>query len=89
MINVRASSLGELFDCPARWEAKHVLGMRGPVGGAARLGTAWHEACAVYDIAKMSGNDDMANLETAQAVFESVMQEEREEPVFWEDDSAI
>ena len=24
-IKIRASSLGELFDCPARWEAKHLL----------------------------------------------------------------
>ena len=28
-VAIRASSLGELVDCPARWEAKHLLGRGG------------------------------------------------------------
>jgi len=36
IIPIRASSLAELFDCPARWEAKNLLGMRMPSSGAAR-----------------------------------------------------
>jgi hypothetical protein len=86
LIDLRASAIAELFDCPARWEAKHVLGMQTTSSGPARLGTAWHEASAVYDIARMAGNDDVANVETALAVFEEVLFSEREQPVVWEDD---
>lgn len=46
---VRASSWGELFDCSHRWEGKHLLGMRNPVGIAAILGTAIHASTAAFD----------------------------------------
>ena len=46
-ISVRASSLAELFDCPARWEAKNLLNMKMPAVGAARLGTAIHASTSV------------------------------------------
>lgn len=46
---VRASSWGELFDCAHRWEGKHLLGMRNPVGIAAVLGTAIHASTAAFD----------------------------------------
>lgn len=55
-VTVRASSLAELFDCPARWEAKHLLRMRMPSSGAARLGTAIHAGTALFDQAKLDGN---------------------------------
>lgn len=45
----------ELWDCPARWEAKHVLGMRMPTGGAAQLGTAVHAGTAIYDQSVLNG----------------------------------
>ena len=38
MTAIRASSLPELFDCPARWEAKHLCGRRLPRSAAAQLG---------------------------------------------------
>ena len=38
LVRLRASSLPELFDCPARWEAKHVKNMRLPTSAAAQLG---------------------------------------------------
>ena len=41
-IRIRASSIGELFDCPARWEAKHIQGLRLTMGGKAALGKAIH-----------------------------------------------
>lgn len=46
---IRASSLAELFDCPARFEAKQILKMRNPTSGAAQLGTAVHAGTAVFD----------------------------------------
>ncbi|MGZ9893059.1 RecB family exonuclease [Bordetella bronchiseptica] len=65
IIPIRASSVAELFDCPARWEAKNLLGMRMPSSGAARLGTAIHAGTAAYDQAKLDGSpinpDDAAD----------------------------
>lgn len=65
-ITVRASSLGELFDCPARWHAKHILGMTMPSSGSARLGTAIHAGTAAFDQAKLDGQpirpDDAAGV---------------------------
>ena len=52
---VRASSLGDMFDCPARWEAKHIHGLSLPIGGAGRLGTSIHKAAEVHDLAVMAG----------------------------------
>lgn len=85
LINIRASSLSELFDCPARWEAKHVLNMNKTTSGSARLGTAWHEATACYDIAKINGKKDEQTLDYALYVFEKVIEEEREQEVIWDD----
>lgn len=63
---VRASSWGELFDCGARWEAKHLMGMRMPSGAAALLGTAIHAGTAQFDTARMLGTpmspDDAAGV---------------------------
>ncbi|MFY1963377.1 RecB family exonuclease [Achromobacter xylosoxidans] len=56
IIPIRASSMAELFDCPARWEAKNLLGMRTPSSGAARLGTAIHAGTAAFDQARLDGN---------------------------------
>lgn len=52
---IRASSLGELFDCPARFEAKQILGMKGPSSGKAQLGTAIHAGSAAFDQAVLDG----------------------------------
>lgn len=55
IITIRASSLAELFDCPARWEAKNILGMRMPSGAAAHLGTAVHASTGMFDQATLDG----------------------------------
>ncbi len=55
VVSIRASSLGELFDCPARWEAKNIRGIRMPSSGAARLGTSVHASTAIFDKAKIDG----------------------------------
>jgi hypothetical protein len=63
---VRASSWGGLFDCAMRWEASNLLGMRGPVGIAAVLGTAIHASTAAFDQGRIDGAgftpDDTAGL---------------------------
>ena len=55
VIPIRASSMGELFDCPARWEAKHILGKRMPKSGNAQLGTAVHASTALFDQSTIDG----------------------------------
>lgn len=55
MIQIRASALGDFFDCPARAEAKHLLGMKTPTSGKALLGTALHRSTAVYDQSTLDG----------------------------------
>lgn len=54
LVRIRASSLSELFDCPARWEAKHIKGLRLPTSGAAQLGTAVHAGTALFDQSRIS-----------------------------------
>lgn len=56
MISIRASSLPDLFDCPARWEARNILGMTIPTSGAAQLGTAVHKSTALYDVSVIAGS---------------------------------
>lgn len=55
IIPIRASSLSDLFDCPARWEAKNLLNRRTPAGARTRLGTAIHEAVTQWDYLNMIG----------------------------------
>jgi RecB family exonuclease len=53
---IRSSSLSELFDCPSRWEAKHILKMRSPSSSAAHLGTSIHASTAAFDKAVLIGS---------------------------------
>lgn len=55
IVTVRASALSDFLDCPARAEAKHLLGLRTPNTGKAQLGTAVHAATAVYDASQLAG----------------------------------
>lgn len=71
IVTIRASSLAELFDCPARWEAKHILGKRLPSSGAARLGTAVHASTALFDQSRLDGNPLSAN-DTAGALVDAL-----------------
>lgn len=82
IIDIRASSLPELFDCPARWEAKHLRRMRLPTSEAARLGTAVHAGTAVFDQAVIDGNPLSAD-EAAGAVVDVIYG--KQEDVAWED----
>ena len=64
--SIRASSLAELFDCPARWEAKHIRGLRLPIGGAGRMGTAIHEGTTLHDFATL--NDTRVSIDDCESV---------------------
>jgi len=61
-ISIRASSLGELFDCAMRWEAKHLQGVRRPSSGAAHLGTAIHAGTSLFDRATVNQTPVSASL---------------------------
>lgn len=81
-VQIRASSLGELFDCPARWEAKHLRKMRLPTSSAAFLGTAVHAGTALYDQCVLNGNPITPD-EAAGAVVDTLQSPETD--VDWED----
>ncbi len=70
IVTVRASALGDFFDCPARAEAKHLLGKRTPMGGAALLGKAVHASTAVYDQSRIDGTGITVEESAAAAVDE-------------------
>lgn len=83
IVTIRASSLADLFDCPARWEAKHLLGMSLPMGGAAALGKAVHASTALFDQSTI----DRAGItidEAAGAAVDSI--NKPGEDVLWDDD---
>lgn len=84
LITIRASSLAELFDCPARWQAKHLLGMRMPSSGASRLGTAVHTSTALFDQQRLDGNPISPD-DAAGALIDTLYN--TDEDVDWEDSS--
>lgn len=52
---IRASSLPDFLDCPARWEARHISGKRLPSGPESVLGTAVHAGTALFDESRIVG----------------------------------
>lgn len=84
-IAIRASSLAGLFDCPARWEAHQLRGLRLPRSGKAQLGTAVHASTAVYDRSTLEGAGITVD-EAAAAAVDAIHRPE--EDVAWEDDLA-
>ena len=54
-VTVRASALSDFLDCPARAEARHLLGKRTPSSGKALLGRAIHRSTAVFDSSTLTG----------------------------------
>ena len=84
LIRVRASGLPELFDCPARWEAKNIRGLRLPGTGAAQLGRAVHAGTALFDLGRIRGAGLSAEDCATEVV--NVLRHPREE-VDWGDTS--
>lgn len=83
VISIRASSIGDLFDCPARWEAKHIRKMRMPTNGKAQLGTAIHKSTALFDQANLDGRA-LRIEECEGAAVDAIYRPEGE--VVWDDD---
>lgn len=84
MVNIRASSLGELFDCPARWQAKNLLKMRMPGNGKAHLGTSLHASTAAFDQAVLNGSP--ITIADAADVFIDTLRKP-EDVIDWGDDN--
>lgn len=83
---IRASSLGALFDCPARWEAIHIRGMRTPSNSKAMLGKAVHASTAVYDQSVIDGSG-ITIQESAAAAVDTI--HKPKEDVEWSDDNPL
>ena len=83
-MKIRASSLSDLFDCPARWEARNILGLRLPTSGAAQLGTAVHAGTAIFDQGRIVDAGITAE-DAAGAVVDAIWHPDQE--VAWEDSS--
>ena len=83
-ITIRASSLPELFDCPARWQARHLLHKRLPMSGKAALGKAIHASTGAFDAARVLGSPITAD-DAADAAVDAL--HHPTEDVDWEDDN--
>jgi RecB family exonuclease len=83
LVFIRASSLAELFDCPARWAAKHIDGLRSPRSAAAQLGTAVHAGTAMFDASRLPGGSPITADDAAGALVDAIHRPEEE--VEWED----
>lgn len=84
MITIRASALSDFLDCPARAEAKHLLGLRMPTNGKAMLGRAVHASTAVYDQSTLDGAGLTAD-DAAGAAVDVIRKPD--EDVQWDDDA--
>lgn len=84
VIQVRASSWSDLFDCAMRWEARNILGITMPTNGKAWTGTSLHASTAVYDSARLEGNP--VSVEDAESVLVDCLHHPNDD-VDWEDSS--
>ena len=84
-ILIRASSLAGLFECPARWEAQNIRGLRTPSSGSARLGTAVHTSTALFDTSRMNGTGITPD-EAAGAAVDAIHKPDEE--VLWDEPPA-
>ncbi|MDT7835001.1 RecB family exonuclease [Aquabacterium sp. OR-4] len=84
---VRASSWGSLFDCSYAWEGTHLLGLRKPSGLRAQLGTAVHASTAVFDKARITG--EQVSIDDAAGVFVKTLQEPERDVDYSQDDLSL
>lgn len=85
IITIRASSLSDLFDCPARWEARNIYGKYMPSSGNAQLGTAIHAGAAVFDSSRIN-NAGITVDEAAAAVVDAIYKPEAD--VQWDEEAS-
>lgn len=84
VVTIRASAFSDMLDCPARFEAKHLLGKRCPTSPNALLGKAVHRSTAVFDESNITG----AGIKVGEAAAAAVDEIHRptEEVAYGEDD---
>ena len=83
MIRIRASALSDLFDCPARFEAKELRHLHLPPSGAAQLGTAIHASTGAFDASSLKGKS--LSIEDCAGVLIDVIHKP-DEDVAWDDE---
>lgn len=83
IITIRASSLGTLFDCPARFEATQIQKKRVPSNGKATLGKAVHASTAIFDQSTIDGAGITVD-EAAAAAIDAIYHPD--EDVLWDED---
>lgn len=82
---IRASSLGDLFDCGMRWEAINIRRIYRPPSGLAHVGTSIHAGTAAYDEAGLIG--DPISVDDATGVMVDTLYRP-ETDVEWSDDQS-
>lgn len=83
LIVIRASSLAEMMDCPARWAAKHIDRKSMPRSAAAQLGTAVHASTGAFDASRLPGANPITADDAAGALVDAIYHPE--EDVDWDD----
>lgn len=85
IVTVRASALKTLMDCPARFEATQIRGLKTPRNGKAQLGTAIHASTALFDKSTLEGSG-LTPDDCTGALVDAI--HKPEEDVAWEEDLA-
>ena len=85
-VTIRASSLATLQDCPARFEAIHILKKSSPSSSKALLGTAIHASTAKYDASVLRGEGITVD-EAAAAAVDAIRKPDHD--VAFEDDDDL
>ncbi len=83
MPTIHASGLSDFLDCPARAEAKHLLGLKTPANSKSTLGRALHSSTAVFDQSRID-NAGITIDESAGAAVDAIRKPN--EDVVFEDD---
>ena len=78
IFSIRASSLGDLFDCPARWEAKNLLKKKMPSSSRSQIGQAVHESIGRWDYLNMLGEQPHIE-ECKEVIFQQIWKEQNTE----------
>jgi len=83
---VRASSWSSLFNCSYMWEGTQLLGIRSVSGPRAQLGSAIHKSTAMFDQARLDGDDLRAD-DCADALIAKLR--DPDDDVAWDDDLSL
>lgn len=85
-INIRASSMADLFDCPHRWEAINIQKKYLPKNEKAHLGTSFHAGTAVYDGSTLNNEEHLPTIsvDDAKGIIVDTIHNPQEE-IVWEE----